>query len=133
MKLPAPSWLTPKEARAFLVEQGVSDKESMAALQRAFLNGEIRTRGRSKAYHEHNTLVELDATAWDQATVNWFIPALENSFFIPGHYGKTIRISNVGVFRHDLERWLAVDAPGADSPSKTIEVLPICWTGLAAI
>ena len=115
MNLPPPSWLSLTEALDWLVEQGIPDAEAKSALLRAFRNGEIQTRGRSKKYIGHNNQIDLLGSTWDRAEIRW----ATNVFLTPGRYSETNDFSDVDVSRSDLSGWFGGDDIEPDSINPT--------------
>lgn len=120
-KLPMPAWLTLPETLAWLAERGISEAAAKLSLPRAFHDGHIRTRGRGRKYTGHNTKIELNGVAWDQARVDWD----GNSFAIPDSRGYAIEISEIDVRRCELSMWIGENEDQAgDASDRTQTSLP---------
>ncbi|NIA67900.1 hypothetical protein HBA54_04780 [Pelagibius litoralis] len=99
--LPPPDWLTLPEVLEFLDSQGIEAEGGAEALERAFRDRQIRTRGRSKEWHGHDTKTELKAIAWDDAKADWRRSTLRKC-------GRWVEyeITEVDVSWIGLARWL---------------------------
>lgn len=129
MTLPTPSWLTLVEALAWLAERSVPDADAKAALRRAFRNGDIQTRGRSKEYYKHDTQTRIRRITWDKGDVRWD----QDSFTVPSRTrrGENILISDVEISTDDLSEWFSRIEVIADTP-KTKDKRPIFKTDVEA-
>jgi len=105
MKLPTPSWLTLKQALAWLVDQDVPDLDAKAALQLAFRNSDIRTRGN---FGSPTSQVDLYGDDWECAVVNWNLYNFPDRRRYPE---ATTDVDNIHVSRDDLFKWLYAEAP----------------------
>lgn len=112
------------EVISWIMERGISEAEAKSILPRAFRDGDIRTRGRSKSYTGHDVQAELPGVSWDQARVNWE----ESLFSIPSSsgivgYGLGMRhvIKDVEVSRAELCEWLEKSEPGDSSRGANTE------------
>lgn len=115
-KLPGPSWLTLSETIAWLAERKISEVEAKSNLPRAFRDGHIDTRGRSREYTGHDIQAALQGINWDRANINWE----DSSFEIPSSRSTwSHRITDVAVARDDLSRWIG---EGEEGGSKTVPV-----------
>lgn len=102
-KLPEPDWISLSECPA-RVEQafGVERHKVETALVAAFHDGKIRTRGRCRAYFEHNTLRDLEKYIWDRTGLDW----QANKFAILDTGVPIYTFSDVVVCREDLAKWI---------------------------
>ncbi len=102
--LPPPDWLTLPEVLEFLDSYSIEADGGVKALERAFHDKRIRTRGRSKEWHGHDTKKDLLAVAWDQPQADWQSSTLKKQ----NRWGE-YEITEIDVSRIGLIRWLGVD------------------------
>lgn len=97
-----------------MAEQGFSEEESKPALIDAFSRtkrGRIEVRGRSKEWLTHTTPADLGGQVWDNAEPDWEKNVLIRHARVRGrHY----QITEIGVSRIGLERWLKTAADDAE-------------------
>lgn len=120
---PPPEWLTLPEVLEFLDSQGIEANDGAQALERAFHDSQIRTRGRSKEWHGHDTKTDLLAVAWDEGAVDWQCSALKKR----GRWGD-YEITEVDVSRIGLIRWLGTAGPDDGIATERGEPTKETWT-----
>ena len=113
-KLPDDPWPLLSEALALTMEISCANEdEAKKALERAFRNGRVATRGRCESYRRDDGQTDIDDFTWDRAEIDWS----ERSFRIPDDRGGVHRFTDVEVERSGLERWLKGTEPETPAPS----------------
>ncbi len=116
-KLPPKEYLTLQEVLQFMVDRGFSEDESKPALIDAFSSRgpRIEILGRSGSDQPRSVIRYGD---WDRAVPDWD----KNVIVKPNlPFGGRDHITEIGVRRIDLERWLgtAIGADAAPNDSRT--------------
>jgi len=121
--LPLPDWLSLPETETLVKQRTNADGgEIRKALERAFRDNNIQTKGKCRQYFKMDAYVILDGFHWGKASVDWSSSSFQvrlgqkDAFEAMFPSNPPFHFQDILVFRSDVLRWFD-NTPGSEAES----------------
>jgi hypothetical protein len=119
--LPLPDWLSLSETENLVKQKANADsKEIREALERAFRDENVKSKGKCRQHFRHDVHVILEGFHWHKAVVDWsassFLVRLGKTDIFEENFPSNppFQFEDILVYRPDVLRWLE-NTPGTEA------------------